>query len=197
MSETISEHIEYTKIASVIKPDSKILDLGCGGGELMNYLIKTKNVNAQGVEIDENAIYSCVEKGLTVFHSDMEGAIEAYPDKSFDYVILYNSIQQIQKADTFIEECFRLADKIILGFPNFAYYSARRDLFLGRSPVTKNLPYQWYNTPNLRFLSIQDFKRFCESKNYKILNEFFFTSNKSVNFLPNFFAQTAVFVISK
>jgi len=198
MAETIKKTpLEYEKIASVVSSGSKILDLGCGDGDLLDYLIKTKNINAQGIEIDEKAIYACVEKGLTVFHSDIEGGIEAYPDKSFDYVILYNSMQQIKKVDSVIEESFRLAGKVIIGFPNFAYYKARKDLFFGHSPVTKNLPYEWYNTPNLRFLSVKDFHKFCREKKYKILNEFFFTANKEVKSFPNLFAQTAVFVISK
>lgn len=193
----INTPFEYRKIASIIKRDSKVLDLGCGNGDLMYYLVKTKNINAQGIEIDEDAIYKCVEKGLTVFHSDIEGGMEAYPDKSFDYVIMYNSLQQVQKIDYVIEECFRLGKVIIIGFPNFAYISARKDLTFGRSPITKTLPYKWYNTPNLRFLSVKDFQDFCEEKKYKILNKFFFNANREVKFFPNLFAQTAVYFISK
>ncbi|MCL2389814.1 MAG: methionine biosynthesis protein MetW [Endomicrobia bacterium] len=188
---------EYLKIASVIENNAKVLDLGCGNGDLMHYLSQAKNVNTQGIEINEDAIYSCVEKGLTVFHSDIESGIDAYPDKSFDYVIMHNSLQQMHKASDVIEECFRLGKKVIIGFPNFAYLWARKDLLLGHSPVTKSLPYQWYDTPNVRFLSIKDFENFCKEKKYKILNEFFFSADKEIKIFPNLFAQTAVFVISK
>ncbi|MDR1696378.1 MAG: methionine biosynthesis protein MetW [Endomicrobium sp.] len=188
---------EYIKIASVMENNAKVLDLGCGGGDLMHYLSQAKNINAQGIEISEEAIYSCVEKGLTVFHSDIESGIDAYPDKSFDYVIMHNSLQQMHKAGEVIEECFRLGKKVIIGFPNFAYLWARKDLLLGHSPVTKSLPYQWHDTPNVRFLSIKDFENFCKEKKYKILNEFFFSADKEIKFLPNLFAQTAVFIISK
>jgi len=188
---------EYVKIASVIENNAKVLDLGCGNGDLMHYLSQAKNVNSQGIEISEEAIYSCVEKGLTVFHSDIESGIDAYPDKSFDYVIMHNSLQQMHKASDVIEECFRLGKKVIIGFPNFAYLWARKDLLLGHSPVTKSLPYQWYDTPNVRFLSIKDFENFCKEKKYKILNEFFFSADKEIKIFPNLFAQTAVFVISK
>ena len=198
MSERINNTpLEYRKIASVIERDSKILDLGCGDGDLLYYLSQAKNANVQGIEISEDAIYKCVEKGLTVFHSDIEGGIDAYPDKSFDYVIMHNSLQQVQKIDYVIEECFRLGKKAVIGFPNFAYLWARKDLLLGHSPVTKTLPYEWYNTPNLRFLSIKDFEKFCKDKKYKILNKFFFGGNREIKFLPNLFAQTAVFIISK
>jgi methionine biosynthesis protein MetW len=189
--------LEYKKIASVVKMNAKILDLGCDDGNLMYFLIKTKNVNAQGIEIDEKSIYACVEKGLTVFHSNIESGMEAYPDKSFDYIIMYHSMQQVKKIDFVIEECFRLGKTIIIGFPNFAYISARKDLLFGNSPVTKNLPYQWYNSPNLRFLSIKDFESFCTEKRYKILNKFFFCAGKEVKFLPNLLAQTAVYFITK
>ena len=197
MPEIIKTTNEYKKIASVIEKDSKVLDLGCGGGDLLYYLTQTKNVNGQGIEIDEEAIYACVEKGLTVFHTDIESGIDSYSDGSFDYVIIHNSLQQMRKIDYVIEESFRLGKKIIIGFPNFAYIAARKDLLLGRSPVTKNLPYQWYNTPNLRFLSIKDFENFCAQRKYKILTKFFFSQDKEIKFLPNLFAQTAVFEISK
>jgi methionine biosynthesis protein MetW len=189
--------LEFRRIASIIKKESSVLDLGCGTGDLLYYLTKTKKINGQGIEIDEEAIYKCVEKGLTVFHTDIESGIDSYPDGSFDYIIMHNSMQQIRKVDSVIEESFRLAGKIIIGFPNFAYFTARKDLLLGNSPVTKNLPYQWYNTPNLRFLSVKDFEKFCAGKNYKISDMFFFSSGREIKILPNLFAQTAVFTISR
>ena len=193
----INAPFEFRRIAGVIEKESKVLDLGCGEGGLLYYLTQTKQINGQGIEIDEDAIYKCVEKGLTVFHTDIERGIESYPDDSFNYVIMYNSLQQIRKVDDVISESFRLSKKIIIGFPNFAYWTARKDLLFGNSPVTKNLPYQWYNTPNLRFLSIKDFENFCAENKYKILDEFFFSNGKEIKFLPNLLSQTAVFAISK
>ncbi|MDR1942042.1 MAG: methionine biosynthesis protein MetW [Endomicrobium sp.] len=189
--------LEFRTIASIIEKESSVLDLGCGTGDLLYYLTKTKQINGQGIEIDEEAIYKCVEKGLTVFHTDIESGIDSYPDAGFNYIVMYNSLQQIRQVDRVIEESFRLAERIIIGFPNFAYFTARKDLLLGNSPVTKNLPYQWYDTPNLRFLSIKDFEKFCGGKNYKISDRFFFSENKEIKLFPNLFAQTAVFVISK
>ncbi|MDR1474463.1 MAG: methionine biosynthesis protein MetW [Endomicrobium sp.] len=189
--------LEYKKIASIIEPNAKVLDLGCGDGTLIYYLVKTKNADVQGIELNNSLIYTCVEKGLTVFHSDIEGGIEAYPPKSFDYIILHNSLQEVKKIDFVIEECFKLTKTIIIGFPNFAYITARRDLFLGNSPVTKSLPYQWYNSPNLRFLSIKDFETFCFEKKYKVVHKFFYRAEKEVRLFPNLFAQTAVFFITR
>ena len=189
--------LEYKQIASVIEKNSSVLDLGCGQGDLLYYLVKTKNINGQGLEISEDAIYSCVEKGLTVFHSNIEDGLDAYPDNSFDYIVMYNSLQQIKKVDTVIEQCFRIAKKLIIGFPNFAQISARKSILLGYTPVVKHLPYTWFNSPNIRFLTIKDFQIFCRDKNYQVLDNFFFGINKKVSLLPNLFANTAVFVISK
>jgi len=189
--------IEYVKIASLIETNSKVLDLGCGEGDLLNYLIQTKSVNGQGVEIKEEAVYCCVEKGLTVFHADIESGLDAYPDNSFDYIIMHNSMQEVKNTHLIIEECFRASKKLILGFPNFAHIQARLSLMLGFSPMAKHLPYQWYNTPNIRFLSIKDFRTFCAKKDYEIINNFAFSKNKELHFLSNLFAQTAVFMISK
>jgi methionine biosynthesis protein MetW len=189
--------IEYVKIASLIETNAKVLDLGCVEGDLLNYLIQTKSVNGQGVEIKEEAVYCCVEKGLTVFHADIESGLDAYPDNSFDYIIMHNSMQEVKNTHIIIEECFRASKKLILGFPNFAHIQARLSLMFGNSPITKHLPYQWYNTPNIRFLSIKDFKYFCAQKNYEILNNFAFSKNRQLRFFGNLFAQTAVFMISK
>jgi methionine biosynthesis protein MetW len=188
---------EYKKIASVIETNAKVLDLGCGDGSLMYYLKKNKNTNAQGIELNNSLIYSCIEKGLTVFHSDIEGGIEAYPPKSFDYIILYNSLQEVKKIDFVIEESFRLGKTVITGFPNFAYITARIDLLFGNSPVTKSLPYQWYSSPNLRFLSIKDFEAFCFEKRYKIAHKFFYRAGKEIKKIPNLLAQTAIYFITK
>ncbi|MDR1952679.1 MAG: methionine biosynthesis protein MetW [Elusimicrobiota bacterium] len=189
--------LEYEKISSIINEKSSVLDLGCGKGDLLQYLIKTKNINGQGIEINEDAIFSCVEKGLTVFHSDIEKGLDAYPDNSFDYVIIYNTLQQIKNVDTMIEECFRIGQKLIIAFPNFAQISSRKSLMLGHSPVTKHLPYTWYNSPNIRFFTIEDFADFCKNKRYEILDKFFFAIKKRITFLPNLFAYTAVFVIKR
>jgi methionine biosynthesis protein MetW len=190
--------LDYVKIAGIIPRGAKILDLGCGTGELMLYLENERQVNAQGVEINEEAIYKCVEKGLTVFHSDIDGGLNVYPDNSFDYVILNQSLQQVKRVDYVLEEAFRVGAKVIIGFPNFAYIAARTMLFFkGRAPVVKSMPDSWHGTENIRFLSVKDFENYCRSKNYAVIEKHFICSGKTVNFMPNLFAKKAIFTIER
>lgn len=193
-----SQRLDNQVICQIVEPESRVLDLGCADGQLIFLLAKGKNVKVQGVELDEAAIYECVEKGLNVFHLDIDSGLRDYPDKSFDYVILNQTMQEARKADFVIQEALRVGKKVIVGFPNFAFIKARVMLFFkGRAPVTASLPYQWYNTPNLHFLSISDFKKFCSQKNIKVLNAYYLGVRRLVKFLPNLFAQNAIFVISQ
>lgn len=190
--------LDYRIIANIIPEGSNVLDLGSGSGELIEYLAKEKKAKVQGIELDEKAVYKCIEKGLNVFHSDIDSGLPDFPDKAFDYIILNQSLQEIKKIDLVVEETFRVANKVIIGFPNFANYKARYMLAIqGRSPVTKSLPYQWYDTPNVRFLSIRDFKQFCIEKNLKILETHYLGKNSELYFFPNLFARDAIFVLSK
>lgn len=190
--------LDHRVILDIIEPGSRVLDLGCGDGELMKYLETKKAAKVQGVELSEEAIYKCVEKGLSVFHTDIDSGLSSYPDNSFDYVILNQSLQQVKKIDFVIEEALRVGARAIIGFPNFANLDARVSLFFeGRAPVTESLPFEWYNTPNIRSLSIKDFERFCVEKGLKILSSFYLGSKILIHFWPNLLAENAVFVVSK
>jgi methionine biosynthesis protein MetW len=196
--ESKDARLDHRIIFDLIEPGSKVLDLGCGYGDLMHILTREKNVRAQGIEVDEAAVYQCVKKGLSVFHSDIETGLVEYPDRSFDYVILNQSMQEVKKADFVIEESLRVAGKIVVGFPNFAYIKSRVMLFFqGRSPITPSLPYHWYDTPNVRFLSISDFKDFCREKHLKILEAHSLGESAEVTLWPNLRALNAVFVLVK
>lgn len=190
--------LDHQVICEIVEPGSKVLDLGCGSGELLHLLEQTKSVKAQGVEVNQDAIHACVEKGLSVFHSDIDSGLPFYPDQSFDYVILNQSLQEVKKVETVIEESLRIGRYVIVGFPNFAHMEARILLcFGGRAPISSSLPYEWYSTPNLRFLAVKDFRDFCCKKGYKILSTYYLGSRRRVYVFPNLFALHAVFVITK
>ena len=190
--------LSHLKIAGIVTPKSKVLDLGCGDGDLMYLLVQNKQVNAQGVEISEDAIYKCVEKGLCVMHSDIDGALDFYKNDTFDFVILSQSLQQVTRTDEVLKQCLRIGKKVIVAFPNFAHITVRSKLFFGgRAPVTESLPYGWNDTPNIRCLSIKDFEVFCKERKYKIIEKYFIANNKYCHILPNLFAQQAIFVITK
>ena len=190
--------LDHEVILDLIKPQASVLDLGCGNGDLLYLLIKEKNARVQGIEIDEQAIYKCVAKGLNVFHGDVDSGLAEFNDKSFDYVVLNQSLQQILHVDKVLIDALRVGKKVIVGFPNFAHYKARLQmLFQGKSPVTGTLPYQWYDTPNLHFLSISDFKNYCRLKEINIERSVCIGQTKKAPFLPNLFAQTGIFLISK
>lgn len=190
--------LDHAVILDLIKPQSTVLDLGCGNGDLLYLLIKEKNARVQGIEIDEQAIYKCVAKGLNVFHGDVDSGLAEFSDKSFDYVVLNQSLQQILHVDRVLIDALRVGKKVVVGFPNFAHYKSRLQMFFqGRTPVTGALPYQWYETPNLHFLSISDFKNYCRLKEINIERSVCIGQVRKTPFLPNLFAQTGVFLISK
>lgn len=190
--------LDHRIIYKIIEPGSRVLDLGCGSGDLIYFLAKEKDAKVQGIELSEEAIYKCVEKGLSVFHGDIDSGLIEYPDKSFDYVILNQSMQEVKKVDFVIREALRVGKKVIVGFPNFAYWPARLRLFLkGKAPITVSLPYHWYDTPNLHFLSISDFADFCSEKKIKVLAAYYLGKKHLTMFLPNFFALNVIFVITQ
>ena len=190
--------LDHAVILDLIIPQSSVLDLGCGNGDLLYLLIKAKKARVQGIEIDDQAIYKCVAKGLNVFHGDVDSGLLEFNDKSFDYVVLNQSLQQILHVDKVLTDALRVGKKVIVGFPNFAHYKSRLQMFFqGKAPVTEALPYQWYETPNLHFLSILDFKKYCRAKKINIQRSVCIGENHKILFLPNLFAQVGIFLISK
>ena len=195
-SETPS--LEYRAILQWIRQGSSVLDLGCGDGALLDLLVRERSVKAQGIEIDEQAIYQCVAKGLSVFHEDIDHGLSDYADQSFDYVILNQSFQQVKKPDLVLKEALESRersdrlDSLILPI-----IQARLQIFLkGKTPVTPSLPYEWHDTPNLHFLSISDFIEYCRQRNIKLEKAAFVGKKRRITIFPNLFALTGIFLIS-
>lgn len=188
--------LEHEVILEWVQKGSSVLDLGCGNGDLLVELIKENRVKGQGIEIDEKAIYECVAKGLSVIQQDIETGLSEYLDKSFDYVILARTLQQVKKPDFVLNESLRVGKRTIVSFPNFAHYSVRLQILLrGKVPVTPSLPFEWYDTPNLHFLSISNFVEYCQKRSIRIERSAFLSSGR-IAILPNLRAETALFMLT-
>jgi methionine biosynthesis protein MetW len=173
-----------------------VLDLGCGDGELLARLIEQKQVRAQGIEISEEAIHHCVTAGLSVFQQGIDTGLTEYADKSFDYVILNQTFQQVKKPALVLKEALRVGKRVVVGFPNFCYLTDRFQIFFrGRVPVTASLPYEWYDTPNLHFLSIADFTAYCTKQDIVIEDAAFVAKGGRVRVLPNLLGEVGLFLL--
>jgi methionine biosynthesis protein MetW len=198
MTHDIRDAIRNTIVDWVV-PGSSVLELGCGRGDLLARLVAEKGVRAQGIEIDDEAIFPCIEKGLNVLHEDADDALRDYAEGAFDYAIFDESLQRVvRQPDQVLQEALRVSDRAIVGFANFAHYRARLQILLrGTTPVTRSLPYAWYDTPNLHFLSVRDFTDYCDSRNIKVEKSVLFGKCGEARVLPNLTALTACFLISR
>lgn len=190
-------------IASWIEPGAKVLDLGCGEGNLLYYLKEEKGTVGTGIESREDKVAQCIASGLSVLQGDLNAEVVDYPDNAFDYVILSQTLQQVYEPDTLILELLRIGKKVIVSFPNFAHWRNRLQLlFAGQAPVSKQLPFEWYNTPNIRVITIRDFYRFAEKMQIGIAQAAAINSHhhddtgKIVHFFPNLLASYGVFLLA-
>ena len=193
----------YDLVLEEIPEKSKVLDLGCGDGVLLEMLQESKKVKGYGVEISEEGVSLCMEKGLYCYQADIDEGLTDYRKNSFDYVILNQTIQNTKRPDYVIKEVLRIGKKVIISFPNFGYIQTRLHLlFKGTMPVNDLLPYEWYSSPNIHLLTIKDMKNMAQEFDFKILRENHFTigqnqKSKIRKLNPNLFAQYGFFVIYK
>lgn len=191
-------------IAKLVKPNSKVLDIGCGNGELLDFLKKTKNVDARGLEISQMQVSKALGRGISAIQGDAENDLAFYPSQSFDYAILSQTIQSTKRPKEILREMLRIADYAVVSLPNFAHIKNRLHLlFKGTMPVNKNIPYQWYDTPNIHFCSIEDFEKLCQQMNFAIERKIFLTNKHCLisffghKIIANLFAQYGIFLIRK
>ncbi len=195
---------EFQVIAELIEKDKKVLDVGCGDGILMKFLKNNKNTNIRGLEISKSKVQECIAKGLTVIEGNAEKDLKQFPDKSFEYVVLSQTLQAFLNPELVINELLRVGKKAIVTIPNFGYWRVRLHLLIkGTMPITKTLPDEWYNTPNIHMCSIKDFFHFAKSRNIKIFKSLAI-SNQNVSIInhrnliiKNFFADLGIFLIEK
>ncbi|MHC4194099.1 MAG: homoserine O-acetyltransferase MetX, partial [Planctomycetota bacterium] len=199
-TQAVRARVDYESIESLIEPNSKVLDIGCGDGELLSELTADKNIEGEGIELQQGLVLTCVGRGLPTIQRDIGRGLEDYADKSFDYVILSQTVQTLKEPEKVFEELLRVGKKVIVSFPNFAHWRCRLQLFFrGRAPVTGQLPFDWYNSPNIHFLSIKDFDRFCEKLGVKVEKRTPLVKTRPgpVRFAPNLFADQVIYLTSK
>jgi methionine biosynthesis protein MetW len=193
---------DYNVIINLVKENSKVLDLGCGDGELLSRLKKEKNCSVRGVEISSEGVSACLKKGLAVYQGDLNEGLIDYRNKSFDYVILSYTLQELLRPVHVINEILRIGKKVIVSYPNFGNWKIRAYLLLkGRMPKSKILPFEWYDTPNIHLITIKDFRIFCEGQNINIEKEIPINLDKRfnqfiVNLMPNLFAQFVIYLVN-
>jgi homoserine O-acetyltransferase len=192
--------VDYELIESLIEPNSTVLDVGCGDGELLNNLINDKNIKGKGIELNQDLVLDCICRGLPIIQQDIEDGLGYYTDKSFDYVILSQTLQTLRNPEKVFEDLLRVGKKVIVSFPNFAHWRCRVHLSLrGKAPVTQQLPFGWHDSPNIHFLSLKDFDQFCKELGVRVERKIPLakTSLSPVKFAPNLFAEQVIYVTSK
>ena len=193
---------EFKVIADLLPNNTRVLDVGCGDGSLMNLLVKDKNIEVRGLELEKQNVQECIYKGLPVIQGNAETELYQFPDQSFDYVVLSQTLQAFYNPDKVLKELLRIGKSVIVSIPNFGYWKVRTSLlFFGKMPITKTLPNSWYNTPNLHMCSIKDLFNYCDNQNIKIqkvvgVNEDKISLIKNSNLeIKNFFSKLGIFLI--
>ena len=195
---------EFQIISELIEDNKRVLDVGCGDGTLMKHLKDNKNIDTRGLEISKNNVQLCISKSLSVIEGNAERDLQQFPDLSFDYVILSQTLQAFYNPEKVIDDLLRVSNKAIVTIPNFGYWKVRLHLLLkGTMPITKNLPDEWYNTPNLHMCTIKDFYNFCSKKNIELYKSIALNGEKTsqinkINLnIKNLYSELGIFLIQK
>ena len=195
---------EFQIISELIENNKRVLDVGCGDGTLMKHLKDNKNIDTRGLEISKNKVQLCISKSLSVIEGNAERDLQQFPNLSFDYVILSQTLQAFYNPEKVLDDLLRVANKAIVTIPNFGYWKVRLHLLLkGTMPITKNLPDEWYNTPNLHMCTIKDFYNFCFKKNIELYKSIALNGEKTsqinkINLnIKNLYSELGIFLIQK
>lgn len=184
---------DFAAIAAWIPEGASVLDLGCGDGSLLRYLKETRGVRGYGVEINDRDIASCIANGINVIQNDLDSGLSDFENASFDFVMLSQTLQATRHTEPLIREMLRVGREGIVSFPNFGYWKNRLSILLGNMPVSRELPYQWYDTPNVHLCTLRDFENFCRDHNVAVLERRVMTGEREVRLLPNLLGSTAVY----
>ena len=189
---------DFSIIGGWVNPGARVLDLGCGDGALLASLAAERQARGYGIDIADANVLACVQRGVNVIQSDLESGLAGFADRSFDTVILSQTLQQIHRVETIINEMLRVGREVIVTFPNFAYWRHRVQLGVhGTMPVSETLPYEWYNTPNVRMFTVREFDRFCRDRGIVVIDREVQSDERTITFAPNLFGQLAFYRIRK
>ena len=188
---------DLAAIARWVEPGARVLDLGCGDGALLKYLWEMRQAPGYGVEIDDAHVLECVRNDVNVLQLDLESGLSVFRDGSFDCVILSETLQAIHHTEALMREMLRVGREAIVSFPNFGHWQARLQVTLGRMPVSKELPYQWYDTPNVHLCTVDDFEDLCRRLGVRVLERLVLHESRTVHFLPNLLGSLAVFRLGR
>lgn len=187
---------DYVMISDLVETGAKVLDLGCGEGELLAWLIENKQVEARGVEISGQKVQRAIARGVSAYQGDIDQGLVDYPDQTFDYVILSQTLQETHWPLRVLREMMRVGKRAIVAFPNFGHWSVRlAHLWTGRAPKTRLFPHEWYDSPNIHFLTIDDFESLAAREGWDVERRICLAGDRTVNILPNLMAEIAVFLI--
>ena len=188
-----SQRPDFAAIAQSVRRGAHVLDLGCGDGTLLRYLQQTREVTGYGVEIDDGNVLACVQNGVNVIQSDLERGLSGFKDNSFDFVVLSQTLQAMRNTERIMREMLRVGRAGIVTFPNFGYWKNRLQVLLGHMPVSKNLPFEWFDTPNIHLCTVSDFEKFCVERGIDIVARSVLTAGRPVTALPNLLGELAVY----